>query len=100
MSISEFDQLIAGDKPVLVDFYADWCEPCQWLEPILVQVDEMVEGRASTFKIDIDQFPDLREKYSIMSVPVLIIFKNNEIRWRMNGFTNANELSRQLITYV
>lgn len=100
MVTSSFNNLIAGDKPVLVEFYADWCEPCKWVDPILVEVNKMMNGKALTFKVNIDEFPDLKEKYTIRSVPVLIIYKKGQVMWRMNGFTYANELSDKLLQFV
>lgn len=100
METGSFERLISGTGPVLVDFFADWCEPCKWLEPIMDEVKEHVANRAGTLKIDIDQYPELKIKYHIQSVPVLIIFKNGEPQWRMNGFTNAKDLGARLLSFV
>ncbi len=100
MSAAEFNEIIAGSKPVLVEFYADWCEPCKWLEPVLKETDQLVGEKAATGKVDIEKNPALREAYGIMSVPVLIIFKNGKEQWRMNGFTYAKELSEKLLAYA
>lgn len=97
---ADFKQLIAGSKPVLVDFYADWCEPCKWLDPILQEVSKQTGDQATILKIDIDQHPALKKEYLILSVPVLIIFKNGEPCWRMNGFKQAKELIDQLLVFA
>jgi thioredoxin 1 len=97
---SEFNEIIAGNRPVLVEFYAEWCEPCKWLEPVLNEIDKLVGEKAFTWKVDIEKNPDLREAYGIMSVPVMVIFKNGKEQWRMNGFTYAGELSEKLLAYV
>ena len=95
-----FDELLQGSKPVLVDFYANWCEPCKWLEPVLDEVRDRIGNSAAIHKIDIEKFPGLKEKYMVMSVPVLIIFKNGSEVWRMNGFTHAKELHEHLLRYI
>lgn len=95
-----FQAVINSDKPVLVDFYADWCEPCQWLNPILNDVQKTIAGKASVLKIDIEQHHDLKNEYSIMSVPVLMIFKKGKMLWRMNGFMYAAELSKKILEYT
>lgn len=100
MTIEIFNEAISGNKPVLVDFYADWCEPCKWLEPILAEVESLCAGKALVIRIDIDAFPQLKDKHFIMSVPVLIIFKKGEALWRMNGFKPAKELSDKLMEFV
>ena len=100
MPHAQFDRLIAGDKPVLVEFYADWCEPCKWLDPILTELDQLNAGKASTLKVDIEQFPELKNQYHVLSVPVLIIFKKGKVMWRMNGFTYAKELNAKLLEFI
>ena len=80
------------DKPVLVDFYADWCDPCKWLVPILDEVEVKINSNGSILKINIENNLIMKTTYQIQSVPTLIIFKKGNIVWRMNGFKTANEL--------
>lgn len=96
----DFQSLINSDKPVLVDFYADWCEPCQWLNPILDDVEKIISGKAGIHKFDIEQHHELKAEYNIMSVPVLMIFKNGQLLWRMNGFMYAPELSKKVLSFI
>ena len=91
----EFVREVLDSKvPVLVDFGATWCGPCQMLAPILKQVKESLGERITIIKIDVDQNPQVSTQYQIRSVPTLAIFKNGEIKWRQSGVFPANELER------
>ncbi len=91
-----FDQLINQDKPVLVDFFAEWCGPCKMQAPILEELKGRIGDTASIIKIDVDKNPQAAAKYQVKSVPTLIIFKNGEIRWRQSAVFSANDLERLL----
>ena len=77
---------------VLVDFYADWCEPCKWVEPILDEVVKNFDSKLELHKIDIDLQPNVARERLILSVPTLILYKNGEEIWRMRGFDTAPAL--------
>ncbi len=94
------EEIIASGNLVLVDFYADWCEPCKWLEPILEEVDNDLKGRAQIVKVDIDKFPELAAFYTVKSVPTLILFKNGEVSWRIAGFKVAHELVKVIESHM
>jgi thioredoxin 1 len=74
---------------VLVDFYADWCEPCKWVEPIVDEVIENFQGKVILQKIDIDMQPNIARDRLILSVPTLVLYKNGKEIWRMRGFDTA-----------
>ena len=93
-SLVPFSKIISSNEFVLVDFYAEWCEPCKWVEPILENVLKNFSGKILLHKIDIDKQPDMAREYHVMSVPTLLLFKNGKEAWRMRGFDTALALTR------
>jgi len=91
-----FQEIIDQDKPVLVDFFATWCGPCQTQAPILDDLKQRVGETASIIKIDVDKNQSVAAQYQVRGVPTLIIFKNGEVRWRQSGVFPADELERLL----
>ena len=89
---NSFKGHIEGDKPVVVDFFAEWCGPCKMMPPILKQVKEQLGDKVTVLKLDIDRNPAYAQMYNVQSVPTLIIFQKGKIIWRKSGVTPAHEI--------
>ena len=76
LSTSEFDSFINSDKPVLVDFWADWCMPCRMMAPVMEELAKAYSGKALFGKVNVDENPQISSRYGIMSIPHFLIFKN------------------------
>lgn len=97
--MENFNELIQSSKPVLIDFYAEWCGPCKVMKPHLLDVAERMGDNAKIVMVDIDKEKDLAERFRIQSVPTLIIFKQGKQLWRQSGVISANALTKLLKDY-
>ncbi len=87
-----FSQLINGDKPVLIDFHAEWCGPCKMLAPVIKEVAKAMEGKVRIIKIDVDKNQGLAQKYQVRGVPTLAIFKKGEVVWKESGVRTKQQI--------
>lgn len=92
----KFQELIQSERPVLIDFFATWCEPCKVQSSVLNSVKEKVGTAARIVKIDIDAYPKIVAQYGVRSVPTLMIFKHGELLWRESGVHDVNTLTSLL----
>lgn len=86
------DEVIKSDKPVILDFYAEWCGPCKMMSPVIDSIAEELGESVKVGKVNSDENMDLCEKFQIMSIPTIIIFKNGEISSRFTGFTDKEKI--------
>jgi thioredoxin 1 len=97
LSDKNFEQeVLKNDKPVLVDFWATWCGPCQMMGPIIEELSKEMEGKVKIGKIEIDSNPETAGKYEIMSVPSLKIFKGGKVVKEFTGLQNKGVLKKEL----
>ena len=100
-NFSSFAELLANSPtPVLVDFYATWCGPCQMMSPILEDVGSQLRDRLQVVKIDTDRYPKIASEYEIESLPTLILFKEGQPVEKIEGVQPANQLVQYLNTVV
>ena len=76
---AEFDDVIASEKPVFVDFWAPWCGPCRMIGPFIEQLAEEFDGKAVVCKVNVDEEPELADRFHVLTIPTVAVFRNGEI---------------------
>lgn len=92
--MSTFSEIINGEKPVLVDFFAEWCGPCKVMKPVLKELKTKIGDSATILQVDVDKSPQTAGYYQIQGVPTLILFKKGKPVWRQSGVVSANQLEK------
>lgn len=98
--MASFQDMINSDKPVLVDFSAEWCGPCKMMAPILKEAKDKLGDKATIIKVDVDRNPQAAGQYKIQGVPTLILFQKGQIKWRQSGVIPANTLVQVVNQYA
>lgn len=94
--MSTFNEIIQSEKPVLVDFFAEWCGPCKMMAPILKQVKAAMGDAVTIIKVDVDKNPQAARQYGIQGVPTLVVFQQGQIKWRQSGVVPAKQIEQVL----
>jgi len=97
---SNFDQVIKSDKPVLVDFWAEWCGPCKMIGPVVEELANDYEGKAVIAKLNVDENPQVTARFGVRSIPTLLVFKNGQIVDKQIGAVPKSVLASKLQAQV
>lgn len=93
---ANFKEVVNTDKPVLVDFWAEWCGPCKMIAPVVEELAGEYQGKAVIGKLDVDSNPEISAKFGIRSIPTLLVFKNGEVVDKQVGAVSKNVLAQKL----
>jgi len=94
--MGQFQDLLNGDIPVLVDFSAEWCGPCKMMAPELKKLVDMYKDQLKVIKVDIDRNPQAANAYNVSSVPTLMLFRKGQQLWRQSGAMSAGQISAMI----
>jgi thioredoxin 1 len=91
--IKRFNRIVNSSRPVLVDFYADWCLPCQLMPPILKEVKDEFRKHVRIIKVNVDHYPDIANSCKVLNIPSVVLFQDGKIHWSGKGVQQANDIS-------
>lgn len=89
-------EVLKSDKPVLVDFWAEWCGPCRIQGPIIDDIAKDFSEKVKVGKLEVDQNPDMAQKYGVMSIPMVVLFKGGEVVWQGTGLQQKKALEEEI----
>ncbi len=96
----KFNKIIKSERPVLVDFYADWCQPCKEIPPILKEVKSTFKESIRIIKVNVDNNPFIASHYQVKSIPTLILFKRGSVQWTGEGIVDQSELNSVITSHL
>lgn len=94
--MSHFNKILSDNKPVLLDFYADWCGPCKMMAPVLTQLKEKMGDSLRILKIDVDKNQSLAAQYQVRGVPTLVLMQHQNVVWKQSGVMDINTLQQTI----
>lgn len=97
MSLTQYNEMLKSDTPVLVDFYAEWCTPCKKMEPYLKKMAAEMPDKIKIIRINADENTELCKKLNVSALPVLKLYKKNKILWNNLGFVTEQEVKKQIL---
>src|SRR5690348_1655455 len=97
---ANFDQIVNSDKPVLVDFWAEWCGPCKMIGPVVEELAKDYDGKAVVAKLNVDENPQVTARYGVRSIPTLLVFKGGQIVDKQVGAVPKSVLAQKLAAQV
>lgn len=101
LTTSTFDETVASsDKPIVVDFWAEWCGPCKMIAPILGEIATEQAGNLTVAKLNVDENPDIAMRFNVMSIPTLLVFDGGEVRKRLVGAKGKGQLLQELNEFL
>jgi thioredoxin 1 len=101
LTTSTFDETVASsDKPMVVDFWAEWCGPCKMIAPILGEIAAEQAGNLTVAKLNVDENPDIAMRFNVMSIPTLLVFNGGEVRKRLVGAKGKGQLLQELNEFL
>ncbi len=90
------EEVLKSDRPILIDFYADWCGPCRMMSPIIDEIAEKISDKVKVGKINVDENQDLAMKYEVMSIPTIVIIEDGKVKNKFVGVRDKNEIMSYL----
>ncbi len=93
-------EVLRSELPVLVDFWAEWCMPCQMLSPVIEEIAQQYQGKLKVCKLNVDQAPQIAAKYQIMGIPTLILFKDGQAKEKIVGVVPKEKIEEKISPYI